>query len=183
MLHVQEQRGSPLPQYSFTYLSIRHYKKTLYLICYNIVSALYFDFFGHKACENLASRPGIESITSALAGKVLTTGKLIVKLKKKKKSLSTTKLWISQQYRGIILFTSVFSKQGLVFESGSVPGSQQTSSNSSFQAVRRRQLRLHGLSCTRIAGVLDFPRLTWFSPRETVCSTPAFEKQDIFFKA
>ena len=85
MLHVQEQRGSPLPQYPFTYLSIRHYKKTLYLICYNIVSALYFDFFGHKACENLASRPGIESITSALAGKVLTTGKLIVKLKKKKK--------------------------------------------------------------------------------------------------
>ena len=105
------------------------------------------------------------------------------KIKKKKKSLSPTKLWISQQYRGIILFTSVFSKQGLVFECGSVPGSQQTSSNSSFQAVRRRQLRLHGLSRTRIAGVLDFPRLTWFSPRETVCSTPAFEKQDIFFKA
>ena len=117
--------------------------------------------------------PGIESITSALEGSLdhWKTDCTITQ----KNLLSTTKLWISQQGRGIILFTSVFSKQGLVFGSGSVPGSRQISGNCSFQAGRRRQL--HGLPRTCIAGVLDFPRLTWFSPKETVCSTPAFEKR------
>ena len=136
-----------------------------------------FDFL---ATRHVGVLPGIESITSALEDS-LDHWKTDCTITKKKNLLSTTKLWISQQCWGIILFTSVLSKQRLVFGSGSVPGSRQISGNCSFQAGRRRQL--HGLPRTRIAGVLDFPRLTWFSPKETVCSTPAFEKQDIFFKA
>ena len=48
--------------------------KWLYWICSNIVSALCFGFFGCKACELLAPRPGIESMPPALEGEVLTPG-------------------------------------------------------------------------------------------------------------
>ena len=50
--------------------------KSLYWICYNIVSILYFGvfFFHYKACGTLAAQPGIKSILPALEGKVLITG-------------------------------------------------------------------------------------------------------------
>ena len=34
----------------------------------------FFLFFGHEACENLASQPGMENAAPALEGEVLTTG-------------------------------------------------------------------------------------------------------------
>ena len=47
---------------------------SLYWICYNIASVLYFGFFGHEACGILASQPGIKPAPPALEGEVLTTG-------------------------------------------------------------------------------------------------------------
>ena len=47
--------------------------KSLYWICYNIVSVLWFWCFGHKACETLVPRPRIKPLPSALENEVLTT--------------------------------------------------------------------------------------------------------------
>ena len=48
--------------------------KSLYYICYNIVSVFMFWFFGCEACGILVPQSGIESAPLALEGKVLTTG-------------------------------------------------------------------------------------------------------------
>ena len=47
--------------------------KSLYWICYNIVSVLWFWCFGHEACEILVPRPQIKPSSSALESEVLTT--------------------------------------------------------------------------------------------------------------
>ena len=49
---------------------------SLYWICYSIVSALCFDFFGHEECGILAPQPGIEHALPALEGEVRTTESL-----------------------------------------------------------------------------------------------------------
>ena len=40
--------------------------KSLYSICYNVASILYFGFFVHESCGILAPQPGIETAPSAL---------------------------------------------------------------------------------------------------------------------
>ena len=43
-------------------------------MCYNIASVLCFGIFGQKACRLLVTQPGVEPISPALKGEVLTTG-------------------------------------------------------------------------------------------------------------
>ena len=52
--------------------------KSLYWICYNIVSASHFDFFAHEARGTLALQPGITPVTPALEGRVLSTGQPVL---------------------------------------------------------------------------------------------------------
>ena len=51
---------------------LKHFLKSLYLICYNIASVLFW-FFGREACGILVPQQGIKPIPGALEGKVLTT--------------------------------------------------------------------------------------------------------------
>ena len=48
--------------------------KSLYWICCNIASVLYFGFLDHEACGILASQPWIKPAPPALESEVLTTG-------------------------------------------------------------------------------------------------------------
>ena len=57
----------------FFFFNMEHFQ-SFYWICYNVVSALCFVSFGHEACGILVPWPGIELVSLALKGEVLTTG-------------------------------------------------------------------------------------------------------------